>query len=178
MKTSKITLIIVFFINLIKLYKSQVCDSSINPASSLDCLKNGDNSTNYCCMISSPGFNPTSQSCLRLPVSSYYGQKIYNYNNLTWNLNCGNPTVTPVTGGLCGNQNPAFAYDCWQFSNLDSSCCMFYSGNITGTPGCQWLGTKKTGNTTSPATGYLLNCSATSLELKFFVFVFALFILF
>jgi hypothetical protein len=178
MKTLKVSVVIFCFINLIYVYKSQACNSSINPTSSLDCLKNGDNSTNYCCMLNSPGFNPTSRSCLQLPVSSYYGQNIYNYNNLTWNLNCGNPTVTPVTGGLCGNQNPNFAYDCWQFSNRDSSCCLFYSGNLTGTPGCQWLGTKKTGNTTSPATGYLLNCSASYLGLQILVLVLASLILF
>lgn len=124
---------------------SQCITGGGNPATSYDCLKNSDNTTNYCCMLSSPGYNPTNQMCVQMPVSSYIGQNSYLFGNLTYKLDCGNPYVTPIKGGPCGNTNPIYSADCWMFSNYDSSCCFYKSGNTTGTPGCQWLGKKKTG---------------------------------
>ena len=171
----KTCFILTCLITMISLNLSAPCDDSIKPINSNECTRNSDNSTNYCCMVSSPGFNPVSSKCLQIPINSYSGQNIYIMNNLTWNLDCGKPAVTPVKGAACGNPNPVFAYDCWQFSTMESSCCQYLSGNTTGTAACQWLGGKIVGNTTkNTPNGYLLNCSATYLSFNMSLFILVL----
>ncbi len=163
-------LILVFIFNSIT---SQCVNGGGNPVSSYDCLKNADNSTNYCCMLSSPGYNPTNQMCILLPVSSYVGQDSYLYGNLTYKIDCGSPYVTPVKAGPCGNTNPLHSADCWMFSNYDSSCCYYKSENTTGTPGCQWLGKKTTGKVLNDAL-IELNCSSTFNKIRLIILLLAL----
>jgi hypothetical protein len=145
-----------------------------SPSTALDCY-NQKQGENPCCMISSPGYTPANRMCIEIPSSSYFGQRIYSYNNLTWSLDCGKVEVKVVTGGICGNSYPMLAFDCWSFSTMDSSCC-FYKNNLTNAPACQWLGSKKMGNAT--LNGNNLLCSSSFLILNSLILVFISFLLF
>ena len=177
MKVHKLCRHIFFvFFGLFIFVKSSCPIGGGNPQTAADCYNNTlSSSANLCCMISSPGYNATSKMCLELTNSSYVGQNLYSYNNLTWNLDCGSVKVSPIAGGPCGNANPVFGYDCWAFSTMDSSCCL-YKPNNTLVPSCQWLGTKKMGNATLK--DYTLLCSSKILILNSLVLAFIILILF
>ena len=143
------------------------CNELSNPVNAIDCTVNND-STNYCCMLSSPGYNPTTKMCTRLPRENFIGQTLYLYNSLTWKLNCGDAPVIWQKGQTCGNPNPQYQAECWDFSNAYSSCCYYLSGNTTGTAGCQWLGNKNMGNTTNEQ-NIILSCSGMHNKLSLFL---------
>jgi hypothetical protein len=145
-----------------------------NPLTAFDCYSKTQG-TNPCCMISSPGYSPANRMCVEIPSSSYSGQRIYTYNNLTWSLDCGKVEVKVVAGGVCGNLNPTLGFDCWSFSTKDSSCC-FYKNNLTNAPACQWLGDKKMGNAT--LNGYNLICGSSFLIFNSLILVFISFLFF
>jgi hypothetical protein len=133
------------------------CLSVSNPIDNTQCTKYSD-SNNYCCYLTSPGYNPTDRKCIQIAPQNYVGQNVYQYNNLTYNLNCGSVAPYVKEGGACGNSNPVFAADCWFFSTMDNSCCFYYSNNVTGIPGCQWWAGKQSTNTTKPPTYLMLSC--------------------
>ena len=158
---------------------SQCVNGGGSPIDVTDCTKNN-NESNYCCMLSSPGYNPSTRMCMNIPKNSFVGQNTYNYNNLSWRLNCGNAPVTIIKGAACGNSLPLRPADCWLFSQIDSSCCFYLSNNSTGTPGCEWLGSKKMGQTLNN-NNILLNCnenflSGSNLILLVISFVLVLFL--
>jgi hypothetical protein len=142
-------------------YISTQCVSGNVPKTFEDCGSKSDDQ-NYCCLISTPGYTPSEQKCVEVSKNNYYGQNRYILDEETWNMNCGNkadPMV--VKGGQCGNSDPIYAVDCWEFSTMRNSCCFYLSGNTTGTPSCQWYDEKHSGNILSKSSRILLSCDST-----------------
>jgi hypothetical protein len=142
-------------------YIHSQCVSETAPKTFEDCLNNSDDQ-NYCCMISTPGYQPDEQKCVQVSKNNYYGQNRYTLNGETWNMNCGSEAEPVfVKGGQCGNSDPIYAVDCWAFSTLHNSCCFYLSANTTGTPACQWYDEKHSGSILSTKSHMILSCNAT-----------------
>ena len=158
------------FVILLGYIKGQCISTTPNTSSDCTNLSGGNN---YCCMISSPGYDPTNRQCIQISKNNFFGQTIYyDTNNLSWNLNCGdNAQAFVAAGGQCGNTKPNFAFDCWSFSTLHNSCCYYLSGNFTGTPGCQWFPSKFSGNTLNSQSKILLECKGNYASVNFALIV-------
>lgn len=139
------------------------------PTNVTECTDQSD-SSNYCCMLSSPGYDPLQTKCVSMSKQEYTGQYLYVQDNVYWRLNCGDLPITMEAGLNCGNPNPVQPTDCWLTSSDDSSCCYYLSNNLTGTPGCMWLGEKNFGNITqNTPKNILLTCSGHTLIVYFYL---------
>ncbi len=123
-------------------FTNGACPTNSKPSKVEDCTAHS-TSTNFCCMLSSPGYKPTNTLCKELSLSEYTNQNIYPYEGGFYNIDCGNPEFNPVKGNACGNQNPVKQNDCWYFSTMDSSCCFHQPNNTQAS--CKWLGSKDIG---------------------------------
>ena len=142
--------------------------SSVTNVTAANCYSQSTNSS-VCCMISSPGYSPKYQQCVSMSNSSFIGQNLYTVNGDAWYLNCSNAVPQYNIGGPCGNPNPKWGSDCWQFSNDSNSCCYYNIGNVTtGPPACQWYGSKTYGNVTrGPKYENLMSCKGGNMIMTF-----------
>jgi hypothetical protein len=142
------------------------CLATSNPNSYEDCVKNSDDQ-NYCCLVSTPGYQPAEKKCVQLAKNKFYGQNRVTIQGETWNMNCGKDAEPYVVeGGQCGNLDPIFGIDCWAFSTMHNSCCLYKSQNTTGTPACQWYFEKHSGNILSRTGSLLLSCDMSFLSIS------------
>jgi hypothetical protein len=143
------------------------CVTGTTPNTFEDCTKNS-NEQIYCCMISTPGYQPAEKKCMEVSKNNFYGQNRVSIEGETWNLNCGEDAEPYVVeGGQCGNSDPVFAVDCWAFSTLRNSCCYYLSQNTTGIPACQWYDEKHSGNILSEKNKYLLSCDMSFISVSY-----------
>jgi hypothetical protein len=148
----------------------QCPDLSGNPVNATDCSSKSDDS-NFCCMLSSPGYNPSDTKCYKLSKDNYVGQNSIVIGGSSWRMNCDNAKPTVKESAACGNSNPLSASDCWYSSTLDNSCCYY---NVTKT--CQWSVAKKTGIVTKD-NNITLNCSQNFLTISYILILYFSFII-
>lgn len=130
------------------------------PVSSADCNRYSDAQT-YCCYITPYSGPSTSPMCYALAVTDYNGAGTFNYNQTSYDINCGLGTKigsvaqNTGTGTSCGPANPLAPGACHLASTITNSCCYY---NYDGASGCYWLGAKYKGATQFGGT--IFKCSA------------------
>lgn len=107
------------------------------PEAPSDCVnRQGENATNYCCMLSR---NDTASFCKWINRTDYLNNKTtYTLNNTSFDMGCELNPEPQSFGTICGPDNPENKTVCYDAAprNAKSACCLYQNNN---TRFCFWM---------------------------------------